>query len=67
MYHKLLNLDYITYNDGFVINSDNGFGSILNVFKFKNILIFYNVAKNENMSGKINYRILKIFKKLNLL
>jgi hypothetical protein len=58
---------YITYNDGLVIISDNGFENLLNIFKIKNIIVMYNIRKEENKMGKINMRILKILKILNLI
>src|SRR5690242_4322865 len=56
--HLILRLTkyYITYNDGFVILSDDGFGNFLNIFKIKNVLIMYNVGKTEYKMGKINLR-----------
>lgn len=60
-------LDYIIYNDGFMIVSDNGFGSVFSLFKIRNILICYNSYKGDYMIGKINSKILRIFKNLNLI
>jgi hypothetical protein len=60
-------LDYVTYNDGLVIISDDGMGNILNIFKIKNIVMMYNISKTENKTGKINVRILQVMKKLNLI
>ena len=62
----MVNLDYITHNDGFIVISDNGYGSHLNIFKIKNVLIMYNIAKNQYKNGNINLRILKILKRLNI-
>ena len=60
-------LDYVTFNDGLVIFSDDGFGNVLNLFKIKNVVIMYNVSKDDNKFGKINYRILKILKNANFI
>lgn len=64
---KLTFLVYITYNDGLIIISDDGFDNYLNIFKVKNLLIMYNVSKKDNLFGKINYRILKVLKSLTLI
>ena len=53
------------YNDGFMIISDNGFGSVYVLFKIRNILVSYNTFKGDNIIGSINMRLLKIFKNLN--
>jgi len=50
-----------------MIISDNGFGNNLILFKIRNILICYNTFKGDCMMGKINSRILKIFKNLNVI
>jgi len=48
-----------------MIISDNGFGSVYVLFKIRNILVSYNILKNDNMMGSINMRLLKIFKNQN--
>ena len=50
-----------------MIISDDGFGNIFTVFKIRNIITCYNSYKGDNIIGKINMRILKIFKNLNLI
>ena len=64
--HKLVNnfinyiIDYITHNDGFVINADDGIDNLFFCFKIKHLIIFYILSYKENTQGNINYRILKI-------
>lgn len=58
---------YIIQNDGLVIIADDAMGNLLTVFKIKNIVIMYNINKSENMTGKINYRILRILKALKII
>ena len=61
------NIVYVTYNDGLVILSENGVGGIFNIFKIKNLVLMYNIEKSDNKYGKINFRILKVLKKFNLI
>ena len=60
-------LVYVTYNDGLVIQSDNGMGDILNIFKIKNLVLMYSVRKESNKSGDINIRVLRILKSFNFI
>ena len=50
-----------------MILSEDGFGDMLNIFKVKNVVIFYNLKKQECNFGKVNIRILKILKNSNLI
>jgi hypothetical protein len=63
----LICLVYVTYNDGLVIQSDNGIGDVLNIFKIKNLVFMYSVRKQSNKSGDINLRALRILKSFNFI
>ncbi len=57
----------MTYNDGLVIISNNGFGEILTIFKIKNIVLMYTIKKETNKAGGISTRVLRILKKHNFI
>lgn len=58
-------LDYVIYNDGFMIISDNGFGGVYVLFKIRNILISYNTYKGDYVIGRLNMKLLRVFRSMN--
>ena len=63
----ILILVYIVTNDSFHIIASDGNYNTAYFFKLKNLLILYLNDDNKYNSGLINFKLLKIFRKLNLI
>jgi len=63
----ILILVYIVNNDSFHIIATDGLETTAYLFKLKNLLVFYLNDDTKYSSGATNFKLLKTFRKLNLI